>query len=152
MKGECKCARPVRHTNPNKRTECVKCGRTISPAWSPTEETLLAFFALAAEGSMPTSPHDKPPMWQEPHWWEAFRAHCRRRELVGRDYFAFAYLDRQNSDEIKEELADTAIYAYLEALKRIRAGGEARQSRLLEIALKAGELYKLVLDDQAEES
>ena len=136
---ECRCPKPVPHPKPGRENTCVKCGFWINPEWSSNDENLSAFLERLAESQFF---YDADGQLLTPPWWDAFVAHVFARERLGRTKFGYQYLQRNNPAEATEEAVDGAMYMYLYALQKRRAGQDEQADTALTAAYHFAQAHR----------
>ena len=124
------CTCPIPREKSYDPGSCRNCGKRLDPSWVSNDANFNAFFRqlLALPGVE-----------------RSFIAHCRSREVAGRDTFGYAFTNRNNAAEGLEEAADLAIYCYLSLLHARREGRREHVELALEAAQRAGEAHELLL-------
>ena len=126
----CECPLPIRSTDPRREGKCARCGGIFNRIWDQTDENFRAFWGRI-ESSYPGWQF---PLYEPPDEQQTLRLQTQHRERAGRGQFGYAYLNRDNVREAREELADALMYLYLDTLRSARAGEEAEWDVVLSIA------------------
>lgn len=126
---DCACPRPVRSLDP-RSSGCASCGGSFGSDWNQTDENFAAFWDRI-EASYAGWQH---PLYEPPDEQQTLRLQTQHREQAGRGEFGYAYLDRDNIREAREEIADALLYVYLDVLKCRREGQDPEWDVVLEIA------------------
>ena len=131
MPDYCTCPQPSTSSDPRKDpTFCAKCSHPKHPDWDQTDEAFTAFW----ERIESTRAGWQYPLYEPPDEEQTLRLQTMHRELAGRKHFGYAYLQRDNIREAREELADALLYVYLDTLKNKREGDDPEWDVVLEIA------------------
>ena len=131
MTDYCHCPTPSTSSDPRKpATHCGKCGHPKHPGWDQNDSNFAAFWDRIEE----TRAGWQYPLYEPPDEEQTLRLQTTHRELAGRKHFGYAYLQRDNIREAREEICDALLYLYLESLKDAREGTDPEWDVVLEIA------------------
>ena len=127
----CTCPLPSTSSDPRKpATHCGKCGHPKHPEWDQNDSNFAAFWDRIEE----TRAGWQFPLYEPPDEEQTLRLQTTHRELAGRKHFGYAYLQRDNIREAREEICDALLYVYLDTLKNVRDGDDPEWDVVLEIA------------------